>query len=306
MTKVLNLGGTIALAYDEAGPVTLTGSELIGESDLAVVELDPVQSNALSWTHLLALRAELLSISKGGERQAVVLTGTGTAEDVANFLHLAAPPDVRIALLVSFHNASRGKPAPGIDAALAWLRSETDSLLCLFADGRPHSYPLEKRWAGDHWDFFSGKPDALMPHWRVPASSRLDPVMPSVPIVSVGIGCGTWAQRLIELVPSEGLVVEAYGGGDVPPEIVPALEAYTVRGGYVVITSHSHPGRVEAAFPNIPGTSHELLSAGCYNGGSLTAREARMRLAIALACDPDVAPRQVFEVSLLSLGNPSE
>jgi L-asparaginase len=296
----MNLGGTIALSYDEAGPVTLSGTELLGESDLAVVELEPVQSNELSWTHLLALRAELLSMSQGGEHQAVVITGTDTVEDVGNFLHLAAPPDIRIALLVSLQTASRGKPVRGIDAALTWLRSDGDSRLRLFVDGIPYSVPFEKRWAGDRWDF-PASPDTMMPPWRVPASSRLDPVMPTVPVLSVGIGCGTWARQLIELVPSAGLVLEAYGSGDVPPDIVQSLEAYLASGAHIVITSLSHHSRVKSSYPNIPGTSHGLLSAGCYSGVSLTAREARMRLAIALACDSNDAPRRAFETSSSAL-----
>ena len=163
MTTVLNLGGTIALAYDEAGPATLSGAELLGESDAKLVELDPVQSNALSWQHLLAVRHELLSIAASGPADAVVITGTDTVEDVGNFLHLAAPPGLRIALLCSLRTATRGQRAPGIEAALTWLRSDTDGALHLFVDGNPYPVPFEKCWTGSRWDFTASPdtPDTL-------------------------------------------------------------------------------------------------------------------------------------------------
>jgi len=73
MTTVLNLGGTIALAYDDEVPVTLSAAELVGESDAEMVDLDPVQSNGLSWAHLLAVRDELLSIVAAGASDAVLI-----------------------------------------------------------------------------------------------------------------------------------------------------------------------------------------------------------------------------------------
>lgn len=295
MATIFNLGGTIALSYDATGPVTLSGAELFGDADLPFVEINPVQSNALSWTHLVSLREQLLAMSGSADREALVITGTGTVEDVASFLRLAAPPDVRVALLVSLSTASRGKRAPGIDAALSWLAGDDRDPLRLFVDGKPFSFPFEKRWRDGDWEFVSSAPERFLPSWKLRSFDRLEPRMPTVPVATVGIGCGDWIRQLTEIVPSAGLVLEAYGAGDVPPDIFPAVEEYLSGGGRVVVTSHGRPGRVEPTYPGIPGTSYELLSSGCYSGGLLTSRKARMRLAVALACgDPD-APRKAFE-----------
>jgi L-asparaginase len=295
MTTVLNLGGTIALSYDDAGrPMTLSGVELLGDGH-AFVDIDPVQSNALSWTHLVALRDELLAVAVRGESGAVVITGTGTVEDVATFLQVATPAEVRVALLVSFESATRGQRAPGIDAALAWLQSEDEYGLRLFADGLPFSYPFAKRWTDGDWEFVSPSSDTLLPAWRLASTSRLDPLMPIVPVVTAGIGCGPWVRQVIEDVPSPALILEAYGAGDVPPDIFPAVESYLASGGRVVVTSHGRPGRVEPTYPGIPGTSHELFVIGCYSGGLMTSRQARMRMAVALASGEPDAPQQAFE-----------
>jgi len=120
-------------------------------------------------------------------------------------------------------------------------------------------------------------------------------VMPTVAVVPVGIGCGGWTSAVIESVPSAGIVLQAFGSGDVPPDLVPSIEAYLDRGGEVVIASLAPHGRVEPTYPEISGTSHELLKAGCYGAGTLTARQARIRLALALACDAGAGINQAFD-----------
>jgi len=293
MITVLNLGGTIALTYDDEVPVTLSAAELLGESDAEMVDLDPVQSNGLSWAHLLAVRHELLSIVAAGASDAVLITGTDTVEDVGNFLHLTAPPGLRIALVCSLDTATRGQRAPGIEAALTWLRSGADAGLQLFVDGNAYSVPFEKYWTGSRWDF-AASPDTLPP-WRVPTQNQLDPVMPTVIVIPAGIGCGQWASAVIGSVPSAGIVLEAFGSGDIPPDLVPSIESYLRRGAKVVITSLAPHGRVEPMYPAIVGTSHELLKAGVYSAGTLTARQARIRLAVELASDASGEVLQAFE-----------
>lgn len=292
---VLNLGGTIALSYDEAGNhVTLSGPALLGNEAHEFIELSPVQSNALSWKHLVALREQVKKLTESGKNNVVVITGTGTVEDVATFLDVVRPPDIRIALLVSFESASVGRRAPGIDAALAWLRSADVGDIRLFADGTAFDYPFEKRWRSGAWEFVSKPRDTSLPAWTLPLSSRLEETMPCIPVASAGVGADNWIGQLVDLVPSDGLVLEAFGAGDVPPEVAQHIAAYLTSGGQVVITSLARPGRIEPTYPGIPGTSHGLLSSGCYGGGVLTARQARMRLAVALASDVPEAARQAF------------
>ncbi|WP_238005654.1 asparaginase domain-containing protein [Dactylosporangium sp. AC04546] len=302
---VLNLGGTIALSYDASGrPVTLPASELVGDQDHELFELDPVQSNALSWSHLLALRAALVRLAQSGNRTAVVITGTGTVEDVATFLHVAGPAESRVALLVSFADASGGGRAPGIDAALTWLRADHAGGLRLFADGTPFDYPFEKHCGSGAWQFLAKPRDLGVPPWRLPSSSPLAQEVPRIPVASAGIEAATWIGPLLELVPSDGLILEAYGAGDVPPPVADQVRAYVADGGHVVVTSLARPGLVEPTYPGIPGTSHGLLSAGCYGGGVLTARQARMRLAVALASGIPNAPRDAF-ASFMPTTSPS-
>jgi L-asparaginase len=292
---LVNLGGTIALSYDTAGrPVTLSGRELVGDVEHELVEVDPVQSNALSWRHLLALRAHVVSLVDRGVKGVVVITGTGTAEDVATFLDIASPPGVRIALLVSFLDATSGGRAPGVAAALSWLGAEPSDGLRLFVDGDPFDYPFEKHFGCGAWAFGVTSPRDGVPEWRLPVAASLAEVMPVVAVAPVGIGAWDWVGQLLRAVEPDGVVLEAYGAGDVPPEVAEHVGAYLARAGRVVVTSLARPGLVEPTYPGIPGTSHGLLAAGCHGGGNLTARQARMRLAVALASGIPDAVRRAF------------
>lgn len=297
---VLNLGGTIALSYDEFGQhITLSGDQLVGDVPHDLIEVDPVQSNALRWEHLVALREQLQSIAHSGRREAIVITGTGTAEDVATFLAAVTPPPMRVALLVSFHPAVPGRRAPGFEAALAWAtaRSEAPSQIRLFVDGIGFNYPFEKRWGDRGWEFVSKSSDSQSPTWVAPTSCRLAPTMPIVPVVSAGIGAGNWIGSALNAFTADGFVVEGYGAGDVPPDVADHIVSYLDRGGDVVLVSLAHPGLVEPTYPGIPGTSHGLLAAGCLEAGLLSARHARIRLAVAIASGIADAPRLAFPAS---------
>lgn len=292
---IVNLGGTIALSYDAAGrPVTLSGSELVGDTEHELIEVGPVQSNALSWGHLLELRTQVVSLVARGVTEILVITGTGTAEDVATFLDSAGPGNSRIAMLVSFLDATGDHRAPGLDAALAWLHAEGSEGLRLFADGDPYDYPFEKHAVPDGWAFEATSRRAGIPEWKLPVSASLAREMPEVPVAPVGIGAASWIGQLLGRVQPDGVVVEAYGAGDVPPEVAEHVGAYLARGGRVVLTSLARPGLIEPTYPGIPGTSHGLLTAGCYGGGNLTARQARTRLAVALASGIPDAARHAF------------
>jgi L-asparaginase len=79
----------------------------------------------------------------------------------------------------------------------------------------------------------------------------------------------------------EGLVISAFGSGDVPPSWVPLLRK-VVRGGLpVVLTSRCPVGRVQDD-QDFEGGSKGLLEMGLISGGTLTPLQARIRLAVGL------------------------
>ncbi len=81
---------------------------------------------------------------------------------------------------------------------------------------------------------------------------------------------------------AEGLVIEALGRGNVPPETLPAIREAIAAGLPVVVTSRCLRGRVLDTY-GYPGGGHELKEMGCLFAGSLPGQKARIRLMLAIA-----------------------
>ncbi|MFH1137036.1 MAG: asparaginase [Pseudomonadota bacterium] len=92
-----------------------------------------------------------------------------------------------------------------------------------------------------------------------------------------------------------GLVVEGFGAGNVPPDIVPALLSLVEQGRPVVLCTRCLKGGVRPIY-GYPGGAADLLSRGVISGGRLSGSKARIMLmaALGLTDDPDRV-RAVFE-----------
>ncbi|KLU61214.1 putative L-asparaginase [Peptococcaceae bacterium CEB3] len=83
------------------------------------------------------------------------------------------------------------------------------------------------------------------------------------------------------LASAEGLVLEAFGRGNIPPELVPALAEAVQRGLPVVITSRCLFGRTAPAY-GYPGGGADLERTGAWFAGDLSSEKVRLFLALAL------------------------
>ncbi len=78
-----------------------------------------------------------------------------------------------------------------------------------------------------------------------------------------------------------GLVVEGFGAGNVPPDIVPALEKLVNDGIPVVLTTQCPQGGVWPIYA-YPGGAADLQKKGIILGGRLSGSKARIQLMVAL------------------------
>jgi L-asparaginase/Glu-tRNA(Gln) amidotransferase subunit D len=295
VTLVVNLGGTIALTYADGEPRALTGNDVIDAPDFQFVELTNQQSYALEWRHLVELRRAVLNEAANGERRFIVLMGTDAAEELLMFLELTRLP-VRVAVLVALspHDATE----PQFVAARAWLDADEGPSLSFWCDDQHVALPVEKVFNGDRWQFRHRSHRAAPRQAVLPVESDLTLQMPRIPITPVGIGAADWICAVLEALDFDGLVIEAYAAGDVPPAVVDAIEEAIAQGCPVVLASQSRPGKISSAFPGLKGASAHLLELGVLSAGSLTASLARMQLAVALAAVPRVDPAAVFAPDL--------
>jgi L-asparaginase len=81
---------------------------------------------------------------------------------------------------------------------------------------------------------------------------------------------------------ASGIVIEALGGGRVPPWWLPAIEQARERGLPVVIASRCPSGRVWDAY-GYTGACRSLADLGCLFAAGINGQKARIKLMVILA-----------------------
>jgi L-asparaginase len=95
---------------------------------------------------------------------------------------------------------------------------------------------------------------------------------------------------------ARGLVIVAFGRGNVPPSIMPAIREATSRGILVAIASRCATGRASARY-GYEGGGLALQQAGAVLAGDLSGAKARLLAMIVLGCNAS-NPAELFGKSL--------
>ena len=90
----------------------------------------------------------------------------------------------------------------------------------------------------------------------------------------------------------QGIVVEGFGRGNVPPGVVPGIEDAVKKGVKVVIVSRTAAGRVLDVYGYL-GSVTDSRRAGAVMGGELTAAKARLQLMLILSETPEISTAQL-------------
>ena len=80
----------------------------------------------------------------------------------------------------------------------------------------------------------------------------------------------------------DGVVLMAYGSGNLPPGAVPAIRRWVAEGKPVVLASRCLYGEVSPVYA-FPGGGATLVREGVIPAGPRTASQARMELVISLS-----------------------
>lgn len=133
--------------------------------------------------------------------------------------------------------------------------------------------------AGDHIVLTHIKPQRSAILAQKPFTSS--EIEPNVALISCFIGMdGELIERVMELG-YEGLVLEGFGAGNVPPGIVPAVEALIRKGTPVVLTTRCVDGGAWPVYGYLGGGA-DLQRRGVIVGGRLSGIKARLLLMAAL------------------------
>lgn len=122
--------------------------------------------------------------------------------------------------------------------------------------------------------------------WHKPSRSlALDPTVKparNVELLTAFLGSG---ELVMECLSSrsdlEGLIIAGFGGGNVPPAWVPHIRKMLRNDVPIVMVSRTPEGRV-TSYSTSEGSFSKLSDLGVIDGGDLTPRRARIKLAVAL------------------------
>jgi L-asparaginase len=306
MIHILFTGGTISMRHDAARGGNLPrhgGDELLA---LAGVPED-IPRRTEDWARmpachldppkLFALRARVLELACAPEVTGVVIThGTDVLEETAYLLARTVGGDKPIVLTGAMRTADHPAwdGAPNLRDAIrvaAAPESAGRGAMVVFGGGILDGRDAVKLHANDPAAFAAphASPLGKVRDGRVrylrPSAPRtlLDPPSLAARVAEVPVVVGDDGGLLdAARARADGVVVTAFGSGNVPPGTVPAIRAWLDAGKPVVLASRCAFGEVVPAYA-FDGGGAGLVRLGAIPAGARSPSQARMELLIALS-----------------------
>lgn len=312
---IITTGGTIAMRHDADHGVVpaVEGADLVlavpglGAWDLEVVEFSNVPSPHMTPDMMFQLAVLIDAwLAKSNVGGVIITHGTDTLEETAYFLDMMVTSDKPVVVT----GAMRSGEEPGADGPANLLaaarvaasgKSAGLGTLVVLNDEIHAARDVRKGHAGRTSTFISplwgpiGEVEDDGPIYRrsLPKRTLLSPRVPEYNVHLVTFTAGSTG-LLVDLLVNHGahgLVLECFGRGNVPPDVLPAVETAVSKGIPVVLTSRVFSGRVLPVY-GYPGGARTLVTAGAILGGELPGHKARLRLMLALGLSHNLAEIQ--------------
>ena len=316
---VVATGGTIAMKLD---PVThapvpaLSGEDLVSAvpklKDIATIEVTEfsnVPSDYMGPDRWPALSRRIDAILADPEvRGAIVLHGTDTLDQTAYFLDLTLKSQKPVVLVGAQRNASdpdADGPRNLLNAARQILAEGSAEMgVTVTLNHRINAArEVRKTHTSNVETFNSGEAGILgyVDEDRVVFSRKslrrqtlpLPDRMPRVDLVAMYAGADGSQVRHAAQSGAEGIVVEAYGWGNVNAEMHDAIAEVIAKGVPVIVATRVNDGRALPVY-GFKGGGSTLRKAGAVFAGDLTPDKARILTLIALPGTKDRAALQVL------------
>lgn len=306
MIQLLFTGGTISMQFD-----AIAGGNVPTHAGEALLSLAPgaaaiAPCRVENWARIPAchltqadhwrLRERVRALSRDPEVSGIVIThGTDTLEETAYLLDRTLEPGVPVvctgamrtsdhvewdgarnltdAIRVAASDASRGRGAQVVFAGRIWQGREAvkRDTVAIDAFGAPFGRQRGRVTDAVHYDAPAAASAVLQP-------VRLDARVALVPMVIGDQGVMLDAMRDAH----DGVVIEAFGSGNLPPGAVPAIARWLDAGKPVVLSSRCATGQVTPVYA-FDGGGARTVAMGAVPAGPRTPAQARWELTIALA-----------------------
>ncbi|WP_046173739.1 asparaginase [Domibacillus indicus] len=308
---LLHTGGTISMKENaETGGVSPDGANPIAEvidipgvdARYTVKEPFQIPSPHMTLENMLRLKEEI----EASDADGVVIThGTDTMEETAYFLHLTLHPSIPVVLTGAMRSSNEigADGLPNLIAAVKTAASDEThgkGVLVVMNETIHSAALVTKTNTGSLESFQSrdGGPIGTVlkngpRFFFIPLKTAPFPVKRvdyRVPVLKAYAGMDAFF--ISQLVSCDGVIIEAMGRGNVPPEAARALVSLIKSGVPVVITSRCGSGSVQPVY-TYDGGGGFLKQAGALFAGELNGQKARLKLIAALSAGENL--QRVFE-----------
>ena len=299
---VLHTGGTISMQADASGAVVTSSDNPMNHVSNP---LEGIQVHALDFfnlpsppikpKHMLALYQKIKE--EAANYDGVVIThGTDTLEETAYFLDTMEVPHMPI-VLTGAMRSSNELGSDGVYNYLSALRVASDDkaadkgVLVVMNDEihaakyvtKTHTTNVSTFQTPTHGPLgLITKREILYFKTAEPrVRFDLDHIQGLVPIISAYAGMTDELIDMLDLEQLDGLIIQAFGAGNIPKETAQKLESLLQRGIPVALVSRCFNGIAEPVYA-YQGGGVQLQKSGVFFVKELNAQKARLKLLIAL------------------------
>jgi L-asparaginase len=306
---ILTTGGTIAMKRDEAAggavPI-LDGSDFLAvlPPDLAVLQVEEycnLPSAHFTLDTLWGLRSRVAELLGRPEVDGVVVThGTDVMEESAYLLDLTVPGEKPVVLTGAMRTASQvgyegfANLAAAVRVAASPRAKGLGAVIVMNDEIHAARFVTKTHTQSvDTFKSLSFGPLGRVDGDEVVIGQRVarqlipcDGLEPDVALIKLASGMDDSFLRYAVEQGAKGVVIEALGGGRVPPWWMPTIRGAVEVGGAVVIASRCPSGRVWDGY-GYKGAYKDLRRAGVLFANGLNGQKARIKLMVVLEAAED-------------------
>ena len=299
---VLHTGGTISMQADASGAVVTSSDNPMNHvsnplEGIQVHTLDffNLPSPHIKPKHMLALYQKIKE--EADNYDGVVIThGTDTLEETAYFLDTMEVPHMPI-ILTGAMRSSNELGSDGVYNYLNALRVASDDkaadkgVLVVMNDEihaakyvtKTHTTNVSTFQTPTHGPLGLIMKQEILYFKTAEPRVRfdLDHIQGLVPIISAYAGMTDELIDMLDLEQLDGLIIQAFGAGNIPKETAQKLERLLQKGIPVALVSRCFNGIAEPVYA-YQGGGVQLQKAGVFFVKELNAQKARLKLLIAL------------------------
>ncbi|MFY0543028.1 asparaginase [Brevibacillus sp. H7] len=302
---VLNTGGTIAMSVDASEGVKPLDDQAVSKitpfleryANITMVNYLNLPSPHVTPHTMNQIRLAIQQELEKNHYDGVVIThGTDTLEETAYFLDLTLPLHVPV-VVTGAMRSSNELGADGPVNLISSVRTAIDpqsrnkGVLVVFNDEIHAARHVTKTHTSNVATFQSPQYGPIgtiskksVNYHHAPLDREYYPIQhanANVPLIKAVAGMDpNWLRFLLEQS-IDGLVVEAFGLGNLPPAVLPILRQLLDKGTPIVIVSRCYNGQVQDVY-DYEGGGKQLKNMGMIFSNGLNGQKARLKLMVAL------------------------